>query len=74
MGLGGGVALGKPEMPQRLSLMFIEPEAYISGNPPSVTHTHTHLLLSLLLFTAYPTPFLAEPLANAGSGAWHFRL
>lgn len=36
------------------------------------THTYTHLLLSLLLFTACPTPFLAEPLANAGSGAWHF--
>lgn len=36
--------MGKPEIPQRLPLMFIEPEAYFSGTPPSVTHTHTHLL------------------------------
>lgn len=53
--------------------MFIKPEAYFPGTPPSSTHSHTHSLLSLLLlFTAYPTPFLAKPLANAGFGDWHF--
>lgn len=73
-GVGGfvGVTLGKPEMPQRLPLMFIEPEAYFSGTPPSVTHAHTHLLEPSAVHSPAPHPSWQSPLQMLALGPGTF--